>query len=80
MTKVTILGQAEAAEPEKKKIVFVRDCFYEEWVDSDTKPSMWMNIELVAIGFADGYDLMFGYDTDRGDGGLHLGHFNDGVV
>lgn len=83
MTKVTILGQGEVKQPEKKKIEFVK------WVNPNGKeikgaahrPSHFRFIELVCASNGDeALDVMFAYDSNRNNGNLYLGHFNDGVV
>lgn len=79
-TLVTILGQ-EPKKSKKKPIEFIKECTYQNWVEANANPSDWENIELIALDYTDGLDLMFAYyDDDRSGGNLYLGHFNDGVV
>lgn len=77
MTKCIVLG--EGNEESKKGIEFTScvnastQCFD----DVGTEPRDWDNIELVLHS---DIDIMFAYDTDRRNGCLYLGHWNDGVV
>lgn len=88
MTKVIIVGQAQGAEPVKKKIEFK---YFITGLGCNVAvfpPANFKVVELISMGYdyAPGdqiriiYDLMFAYDDDRNDGTLYLGHFNDGVV
>ena len=84
MTKVTILGQAEAVEP-KKKIEFVHymDSFNGTINEANVSPSCYSFIELITRGTEiDNMDVMFAYDNSRNDKGatIYLGYFNDGTV
>jgi len=47
-----------------------------------TNPANYNFIELIALDYVDGYDLMFAYDdaSRRNEGLLFVGHFNDGIV
>jgi len=85
MTKVTILGQAEDAEP-KKKIEFVKYLRNDKgdsanWVPiaEGQKADNWANICLLRLNYNQVFDLMYAF---KGDGMycLFLGHFNDGIV
>lgn len=81
MTKVVILGQAEAVEPEKKKIEFVKAINGSgEIVKSYSDPKDYKNIELISIRYIFEFDIMFAYNDNRNNGVLYLGYFNDGVV
>lgn len=81
-TKVTILGE-QPIEQEKKKIEFVYfiDPIRATVESTLVAPKEWDNIELIKRKHTDkAYDVMFAYDTDRLEGVIYLGHFNDGVV
>lgn len=86
MTKVIILGEAQGAEPEKKKIEFVKYLgkHVDHFSDDVSKPSVYDNIVLLTKYYREGMDLMFAfnnnYNRERGNGVLYLGYFNDGVV
>lgn len=83
MTKVIILGEAQGAEPEKKKIEFVKylNTGDDNFVDARNKPSYYANIELIAKNLQSyGYDYMFAYNDDRESGLIYFGYFNDGIV
>jgi len=83
MTEVTILGQGEPQKKELKPIEFVY--YLSDTLPylrpSESKPSSYKNIELICMNYGGSRnDLMYAYDTDRNQGSLYLGHFNDGVV
>jgi len=43
-------------------------------------PSTWKHVDLVIKNYTlEGFDLMVGYDVDKHNGILYLGHYNDGV-
>ena len=48
----------------------------------DSRPHEWSFIELICKDYAAGLDLMFAYDdaSDRSNGLLMVGRWNDGVV
>jgi hypothetical protein len=83
MTKVTILGQSEPEQKELKPIEFL---YYLSGAlpyscPSESKPGSYKNIELICMNYGGSRnDLMYAYDTDRNQGSLYLGQFNDGVV
>lgn len=82
MTKVKILGNEATEKKELKKIEFVKiinddGC----WRNEKPEPSTWGNIVLLHRKWRlSNMDLMFVFDTNRSNGFLALGHFNDGVV
>jgi hypothetical protein len=78
MTKVTIIG----GEPTEKKIEFKLVLFSDLSMNESTAISKaFKNIELICLNYRNGdLDLMFGYDDNRSEGYLYLGHFNDGIV
>lgn len=83
MTKVIIIGQAPVTN--LKPIEFLRQCIRQDWTNTNRHPSEYDTIELIAKGFdygspTKGLDLMFAHNSDREDGVLFLGHFNDGIV
>lgn len=77
-TKVIVIGENVR---EKKPIEFVT-----AWIGKNTielagaQPNSYKNIELISQDYFEGFDLMFAYDSNRSDGTVFLGHFNDGVV
>lgn len=83
MTKVTILGQSHEDEKPKRKIEFVKYLASSGLKGSESNPSDYDNIELVARNYTKGLDLMYAYyegGRDTPSAILYLGHFNDGVV
>jgi hypothetical protein len=79
MTKVTIIGGATPIE-KKKPIQLAKSLGTKGICNARAVPYMWDNIELICKNYVDGYDLMFAYNSNRGDGIAYLGHFNDGIV
>lgn len=80
-TIVTIIGETNV-KSNLKPIEFCR-----AWVHPDiaqkteTNPSLYDFVELIAKDYFKDYDLMFAYDkNDRAGGTVFIGHFNDGVV
>lgn len=80
MTKVTIIGQTQGVEPEKKKIEFVKCLSNGKWTNimQSQEPNQWDNIVLLKLDYY-GNDLMYAYSGERFFC-LFLGHFNDGIV
>lgn len=78
MTKVIILGESSVKE-KKEPIQFKKMLIGTTWEDSVTSPHAWNNIILLERKYHEDLDLMYASDAD-GDGVLHLGHFNDGIV
>ena len=80
MTKVTILGQ-EPKEEKKNKINLEFILGEKEMIKCSYKASDWKHVELVCFKYGrSDKDLMFCYNDNRNEGGLYLGHFNDGIV
>jgi hypothetical protein len=86
MTKVIILGEAQGAEPEKKKIEFVKYLtrYSDKFAHDVSLPKEYQNVLLLTKRYCEGLDLMFAFDNnldiERGNGVLYLGYFNDGIV
>lgn len=88
MTKVTILGEAQGAELEKKKIEFVKVLKASGEFETPNKidaPDNWEHLTLLEKNYTNSnLDLMFCRssidDKDPSNTGPYLGHFNDGVV
>jgi hypothetical protein len=79
-TKCIVLGQPES-EKKGKPIEFVKFMCMSTFVSSNTPPSKYDNIELICKGYNNqNQDLIYAYDSDRNDGILYLGHWNDGYV
>lgn len=77
-TKVIVIG---GDVREKKPIEFVTAWTQKNTIEiSGIQPNSYKNIELISQDYFDGFDLMFAYDSNRSDGTVFLGHFNDGVV
>lgn len=79
MTKVTIIGEATPIE-KKKPIEFVKSIYLHNNPFAQSSPHEWKNIELICKNYGGGFDLMFAYNSNRGDGIAYLGYFNDGIV
>ena len=79
MTKVTIIGEATPIE-KKKPIEFVKSIYVHNNTLATSSPNEWENIELICNNYGSGFDLMFAYNSNRGDGIAYLGYFNDGIV
>lgn len=82
-TKVTILGKGVVKRFTKPiQFLFKLEVYENGYSSPRCNPSEWDNIELVCKKYKNGqYDLMFAYDnSNRNDGRLYLGYFNDGVV
>lgn len=79
MTKVTIIGEATPIE-KKKPIEFVKSIYVHNNPLATSSPNEWENIELICNNYGSGFDLMFAYNSNRGDGIAYLGYFNDGIV
>lgn len=81
-TKVTVIG-SKARPKELKPIEF---CSYFNVVkgtcSATALPGNYNYIELICLNYQGQLDLMFAYAdaSDRNDGALYLGKFNDGVV
>lgn len=83
MTKIVILGE-EPQKKELKKIEFVKhyNSVVGEFVNTEGKPSEWMNVYKLNMKI-DGMDVFFCQYNNvvcSSSGNLFLGYFNDGVV
>jgi len=80
MTKVIILG--EETPITRMKIEFVKFLnFGKNWTPSTTTPSEYGTIVLICRNYGGcEHDLMFAYYTNKNEGLLYLGYFNDGIV
>lgn len=83
-TKCIILGAEVGEKRTLKGIEF--NSYLSIDKDGDAKiegtfiyPEKWQNIEFISR-YNEKVDLMFAYDTNRDDGILYLGQWNDGVV
>ena len=86
MTKTIVLGEQQAPAI-KKPIEFFSTLNVSDHDDVDvtfstTKPSSWNYIELVSKNYSPNLDLLFAYNdaSDRGEGLLIIGRWNDGIV
>jgi hypothetical protein len=81
MTKTIVIGEHKD-EGAKKLIEFVYLVNPIERDDVVSLPHQWNYIELICKDFASGLDLLFAYNdaSERGEGILILGRWNDGVV
>ena len=80
MTKVIILGEPTPEQPKKPIELKLSLTVNRTIIESNINPKLYKNIELISSKYDYVHDLMYAYDTDRNDGCLYLGHFNDGVV
>lgn len=79
-TKCIVLGE-QPTEVKKKPIEFVRALnVLMEVVRSVSKPKQFNFIELICANYAQELDLMYAYRSNRSDGCLFLGKWNDGVA
>lgn len=86
MTKCIVLPNVKggAEKKEKKKpiefdSVLGGDGNMTDLINPDA--GVWKYIELISKSYTkDKRDLMYAYDSDRNDGVLYLGYWNDGVV
>lgn len=81
-TKVIILGEEPKAEKQNPIEFFNVLLITGEIKETREKPNEFSTIELVCLHYSDKFDLMFAYNesSNRSDGVLFLGKFNDGVV
>jgi hypothetical protein len=83
MTTVIVLDNSKKDNGKLKPIQFTHFISDDGKLDTDVvHPNMWENIELVCKNYnGENLDLFFAYDdNERDEGGLYLGHFNDGIV
>lgn len=76
MTKCIVLGKTKS----EKSIEFTScvNTINKYFESVATEPKDWENIELILRHSI--IDVMFAYDTDRSEGCIYLGHWNDGIV
>jgi len=88
MTQTIVLGAERTKTKKYTNIKFIK------WLTGDyrvertdpkmtsNRPEEWAFIELVSKGYGSDMDVMFAYDDDtqREDGFLFIGYWNDGVV
>jgi hypothetical protein len=82
-TKCIIVGEDPKIESKLIPIEFCKVVTYDnEPFDNNVKPNEFKYVELIALNYQSGYDLIFAYNNQklRGDGHLYFGHWNDGVV
>lgn len=84
MTKVSVFGQSEVKETEKKKIelVLMSTTRHEVWTKEHCcEAKKYKEVVLLSKNYDKDYDLIFGRDiNNKGFDGVFLGHWNDGVV
>ena len=81
MTKTIVLGSP--TESTTKKIEFHH--FLQNsgnWDIASATASDYKYVELISLGYSSYFDLMYAYDSDtnRGDGVLYKGKWNDGIA
>lgn len=81
--KARIATLEETLRP-KKKIEFVKACNRHKdnlgLNNPQSEPKEWEHIELICKATSiNYYDVMFGYDKNRNEGVVFLGHFNGGI-
>lgn len=84
-TRCIVLGEEQEVKKEFKPIEFVhvivRYVGEVEVKDAGSKPSIYLNVELISrSNHSNIFDLMLAYDVDRSQGVTYLGHWNDGVA
>lgn len=84
-TKTIVLGSGAQVKTELKPIVVKAYLTGLSEINHDAahhQPSSFRYIELIALGYSPGVDIMFAYNDPekRKSGVLLIGHWNDGIV